>query len=415
MNLLYLVHRLPYPPNKGDKVRSYHLLKHLAARHRVFLGSFVDDPDDAQHIDTVRALCADLHVAPLQPRRAKLRSLGGLLSGAPLTLGYYRDAGLQHWVARTAAREQLDAAVVFSSSMAPYAESVAGLPTLVDFVDVDSAKWTQYASAHRWPMSAVYRREGKRLLACERAIAARAVRSFFVTEAECALFAALAPECAGRVEPLGNGVDAEHFAPAAARPSPFAPGELPIVFTGAMDYWPNVDAVSWFAQDVLPRLRADWPQLRFHIVGRAPTAAVRALACASVVVSGTVPDVRPYLQHAAVAVAPLRVARGIQNKVLEAMAMGCAVVAAQSCADVIGAVPGSELLAAGDGADFARQIDALLREPARASAIGAAGRQCVLRGFSWPAQLGRIDLHLAALPASASAAAPCTPLLEAAT
>ncbi len=398
-NLLYLVHRLPYPPNKGDKVRSYHLLQHLAARHRVFLGTFLDDPADAPHVDTVRALCAGAHVAVLTPARAKLRSLPGLLHGQPLTLGYYRDASLQRWVACTAARERLDAAVVFSSSMAPYATALPGVPMLVDFVDVDSAKWTAYAGARRWPLSWLYRREGRRLLAYERHVAAAAQRSFFVSDAECALFASAAPECASRIETLGNGVDAVHFTPDALRPSPYAADELPLVFTGAMDYWPNVDAVTWFAQAVLPRLRERWPRLRFHIVGRAPTPAVRALASAAVAVSGTVPDVRPYLQHAAVVVAPLRVARGVQNKVLEAMAMARPVVVAAACARVLDAVAGTELLSAESADDFVQQIDALLQAPDQARRIGAAARERVLQSFSWAAHLSRIDRSLNALPA----------------
>lgn len=414
-NILYLVHRLPYPPNKGDKLRSYHLLKHLSARHRVFLGTFIDDPDDAQHVGTVRALCADLHVARLQPRVAKLRSARGLVTGEALTLGYYRDAGLQRWVDRTAAAQRLDAAVVFSSSMAPYVRRLSassGLPVLVDFVDVDSAKWTQYADAlpaglSSLPGRAIYRREGRRLLAFERAVAAASRRSFFATPQECALFAAQAPECAERIEAMGNGVDADYFSAAAGRVSPFAAGELPLVFTGAMDYWPNVDAVTWFAREVLPRLRITWPCLRLHVVGRAPTAAVRALATGagspSVSVSGTVPDVRPYLQHAAVVVAPLRVARGIQNKLLEAMSMGCAVVAESACAAAVGADTGVELRAAADGDAFVHEIDALLRAPGRRADLGAAARARVLRGFSWGAQLGRIDRHLAAPEAGALA------------
>ena len=400
-NLLYLVHRLPYPPNKGDKVRSYHLLKHLAARHRVFLGTFVDDPEDEIHVDTVRALCAGLHVARLHPKPARIASLAGLLTGEALTLRYYRDAGLQRWVKQTAAAERLDAAVVFSSSMAPYAEGL-GLPTLVDFVDVDSAKWTQYAGNHPWPLSWLYRREGEKLLAYERQVAARSERSFFVTDKETEMFRSLAPECAQRVEAMSNGVDAAHYAPDAARPSPFAAGEVPVVFTGAMDYWPNVDAVTWFATDMLPRLRADWPALRFHIVGRSPTAAVRALACDAVSVSGTVPDVRPYLQHAAAVVAPLRLARGIQNKILEAMAMGRPVVAASVCAEAIRAEPGVELLTATDAAAFVHELDALLRQPQRAAAVGAAGRQRVLRDYSWDAHLSAFDRHLAAVPGRAT-------------
>ncbi|WP_259372948.1 TIGR03087 family PEP-CTERM/XrtA system glycosyltransferase [Azohydromonas sediminis] len=396
MNVLYLVHRMPYPPNKGDKVRSYHLLRHLAARHRVFLGSFVDDPADEAHVDTLRQWCAGLHLARLHPRSAKIQSLPALLGDEPLTLRYYRDAGLAQWVRAVAARERLDAVVVFSSSMAQYAEGL-GLPVLVDFVDVDSAKWAQYAEHHRWPLSWVYRREGERLLAVERAVASRAARAFFVTDAEAALFRRLAPECAARVATSGNGVDADHFAPDPARRSPFASGEVPVVFTGAMDYWPNVDAVTWFAREALPALRERWPALRFHVVGRSPAPAVQALAGDAVHVTGTVPDVRPYLQHAAVVVAPLRVARGIQNKVLEAMAMARPVVAAAGCAQPIGARLGDELIAAADAPGFVHEVDALLRDTARAAAIGAAGRRRVVDHHSWPAQLAPIDAALQTL------------------
>lgn len=398
-NVLYLVHRLPYPPNKGDKLRSYHLLRYLVARHRVFLGTFVDDPDDEVHVDTLRSLCAGLHVARLNPGSAKLASLAGLLRGEPLTLHYYDDAGLRRWVAQTLATQAIDAAVVFSSSMAQYAEGHSGLPMLVDFVDVDSAKWAGYAGSHRWPMSWLYRREGTLLLAYERAVTARARRAFFVTEQETSLFASLAPECASTIESMGNGVDAQFFAPDAARESPFNAGELPLVFTGAMDYWPNVDAVRWFTIDVLPALRKAWPALRFHIVGRNPTAAVRALAGAAVSVTGTVADVRPYLQHAAVVVAPLRLTRGVQNKILEAMAMARPVVAARGCVEAIAADPGTELLAADCGADYVREIDALLCGSVRAGEIGSAGRRWVVQSCSWDAHLAGFDRHLARIAA----------------
>ena len=401
-NLLYLVHRMPYPPNKGDKVRSYHLLKHLVARHRVFLGTFIDDPDDAVHLDKLRALCAGVHAVPLNPRLARLGSLSALWRGGALTLRYYHDAGLARWVAHTVATEGIDAAVVFSSSMAQYAEAQAGLPMLVDFVDVDSAKWADYADAHRWPLSWLYRREGTALLAYERAVTTRARRSFFVTEKETALFRSLAPECADGIEPLSNGVDADHFAPDPGRPSPFPPGETALVFTGAMDYWPNVDAVVWFAAEVLPRLRQAWPTLRFYIVGRSPSAAVLALRSDAVVVTGTVPDVRPYLQHAAAVVAPLRLARGIQNKILEAMAMGRPVVAATTCVEALHATPGIELLAAEQPGDYVQQLSGLLRAPACAAALGAAGRRRVVACYSWHAHLSGIDPHLARMGAPQS-------------
>jgi sugar transferase (PEP-CTERM/EpsH1 system associated) len=404
-NLLYLVHRLPYPPNKGDKVRSYHLLRHLAERHQVHLGTFIDDPDDEQHVDTVRGWCAGFHAARLAPRRARVASLAGLATGEALTLRYYRDAGLAAWVDRTLGAERIDAVVVFSSSMVQYAEGRPDLPLLVDFVDVDSAKWAEYAGRHPWPLSWLYRREGERLLAYERSAAARAKRSFFVTDKETELFRSLAPESAHSIEPLCNGVDAGFFAPDAQRASPYASGEVPLVFTGAMDYWPNIDAVTWFAQEVLPGLKRDWPTLRFHIVGRSPPPAVQALASESVKVTGTVPDVRPYLQHARVVVAPLRLARGVQNKVLEAMAMARPVVCAQACLEAIDADPGRELVGAGDAADFQRQVAALLQAPAAAEALGRAARERVLKSYSWQAHLSGLDRHLAPAATLAGAAA----------
>ena len=392
--ILFLTHRLPYPPNKGDKVRSYHLLKHLAARHKVFLGTFIDDPHDATYVDRVEQYCAEVCVVRLEPRAAQLRSLSGFVRGEALTLPYYRDRTLRTWVRSTIAEQRIDTAVVFSSSMAQYVSGIPDLRVLIDFVDADSAKWSDYATARAWPMSWIYRREGKRLLAHERAVAARSVRCFFVTDAEAELFRAQAPECAGRVSTMCNGVDAAYFSPDHVHESPYSGDELPIAFTGAMDYWPNVDAACWFASDVLPRLRARWPGLRFYVVGMRPAPSVQALAGEGVVVTGTVPDVRPYLQHAAVVVTPLRVARGIQNKVLEAMAMSRPVVASRACAGAIEGASAQELVTAADAGEFVDRIDALLREPERAATMGEAARRLVLQRYSWVAHLSRIDPYL---------------------
>ena len=391
--LLYLVHRMPYPPNKGDKVRSYHLLKHLQQNHQVFLGTFIDDPDDEQYLPTLKHLCPDQCVVRLNPRLAKLRSLTGLLSNEALTLGYYRSAGLRHWVNQVMQDHRIDATVVFSSAMAQYAPP--HVPTLVDFVDVDSAKWTQYAAARPWPLSWLYRREGERLLAFERSVAASAQSSFFVTPNEAELFKSLAPECAPRVSAIKNGVDSDFFTPDGSRPTPFAAGEQALVFTGAMDYWPNVDGVAWFVADMLPQMLQQWPKLRFYIVGRSPAPQVLALACDRVVVTGTVPDVRPYLQHAAAVVAPLRVARGIQNKILEAMAMAHPVVTVPSCADAIGAEEAQGVIRADDAAGFIQALGHLLGQPERSRALGLAARQCVLDNYSWQAHLSDIDAGLA--------------------
>jgi polysaccharide biosynthesis protein PslH len=394
-NILYLVHRLPYPPNKGDKVRSYHLLRHLLQRHRVFLGTFIDDPEDEQYLPLLRGLCPDLHVERIDPKSARVRSLSGLLSGEALTLTYYRNAGMQRWVKEIADTCRLQASVVFSSSMAQYAEPLSPeVPMLVDFVDLDSAKWTQYAPAHRWPLSWLYRREGEQLLGYERAVAAKSRRSFFVTPKETELFLSKAPECTEKVQPLSNGVDAEFFAPLSVRPNPFSVAEQAIVFTGAMDYWPNIDAVRWFVSEMLPMLLVHWPRVRFHIVGRNPTPEVHALASDRVVVTGTVPDVRPYLQHAAAVVAPLRVARGLQNKILEAMAMEQPVVTVGSCAEAIGATPEQGLLRADTPDEYLTALQRLLDHPRDVRGLKREARRFVMQRFSWQAHLSGIDACL---------------------
>jgi polysaccharide biosynthesis protein PslH len=404
--VLYLVHRMPYPPNKGDKVRSFHLLKHLCASHEVHLGTFVDDPADAVHLPVLQRMCASVHAVRLRPLTAKLASLRGLFLGQPMTLPYYRSRSLSAWVRKTLDEAGIDNVVVFSSSMAQYTEGVDPQRVLVDFVDVDSAKWTDYAPEHGWPLSWLYRREGEKLLAYERQVAARSRQSFFATDKETALFLASAPECQGKVSAMNNGVDAAYFAPDAQRASPFKPHETAIVFTGAMDYWPNVDAVSWFAKESLPVLRRRNPGLRFHIVGRSPTAAVQALAGEDVNVTGTVPDVRPYLQHAAVVVAPLRLARGIQNKVLEAMAMGRPVVAAKTCTEALLARPGLDLIAADAASDYVQAVQSLLTDPAHAERVGLAGRECVLARYDWAAHMSALDPHIlkTSLPGQRTAA-----------
>ena len=394
-NILYLVHRMPYPPNKGDKVRSYHLLRHLQQQHRVFLGTFIDDPEDVEHLPALQALCPDLHAEQLNPRITKLLSARGLLTGRSLSETFYRHAGMHRWVRQVQADHKIQATVVFSGVMAQFATPLLPkVPMLVDFVDVDSAKWGQYAPEHRWPMSWLYRREGERLLAYEREVARQAQQSFFVTPNETALFQSMAPEVAGRVQSISNGVNAEYFTPQPGSVSPFKADELPVVFTGAMDYWPNVDGVCWFVEQMLPQLTQRWPNLRFYIVGRNPSAQVKALAGSRVTVTGTVPDVRGYLQHAAAVVAPLRVARGIQNKILEAMAMEKPVVTVPSCADAIGADLESGILRAESAPEFVKALEVLLASPDKTAQLGRAARQFVLQHFSWDAHLSALDAWL---------------------
>ena len=403
-SLLFLAHRLPFPPNKGDKVRSYHFLRHLAGRYRVFLGTFVDDPSDWEHIETVRGLCAGMHVEALAPWKKRVRGTAGLLTGEAMTLSCYRSARLKDWIKKIAAREGITRTFAFSSPMAQYALDLPQMRSFVDFVDMDSAKWGEYARHRPWPISALYKREAARLFSCERDIAVRAEASIFVTREESDLFCTAAPECAQHVVAIRNGVDSEYFSPSHDFASPFPAGEHPIVFTGAMDYWPNVDAVLWFAREVLPEIRKRDGSARFYIVGMNPDSEVRALASdTSAVVTGRVSDVRPYLKHARVVVAPLRVARGIQNKVLEAMAMAKPVVVTMPTAVALSAQRGTELEVASEAPAFAEKV-LMLMDPERALRMGSLARARVLVDCAWPASYALLDELLERARASPVAA-----------
>lgn len=394
--LLFLAHRIPYPPDKGDKIRSFHLLRHLARAYKIHVGAFVDDPRDWRHVEYLKKMCGETCFVALQATRAKLRSLAALGTGEPLTLRYFRNPELARWVGDILASGRVERALVFSSAMAQYLEGASGqrLRRVLDFVDLDSDKWRQYSRRTRGPVRWLYRREAERLFEFERRYAMAFDASFFVSEAEARLFTAQAPETSARVSVVENGVDADYFSPGRSYSNPYDADEVVLVFTGAMDYWANVDAVEWFAREVLPRVRLDFPAACFYIVGARPVRAVRDLAdLPGVRVTGAVPDVRPYLAHARVAVAPLRIARGVQNKVLEAMAMGRPVVASPQAVD--GIRPCAELLewTADSPAASAGLLLKLLRQP-EVSPLGHALRAHVIRYYSWHENLLRVDAIL---------------------
>ncbi|MET3130815.1 sugar transferase (PEP-CTERM/EpsH1 system associated) [Oxalobacteraceae bacterium GrIS 1.11] len=382
-DLLFLAHRIPYPPNKGDKIRSYHLLKYLSGHFRVHLGCFIDDPADRQHLDSLRPLCASICGINQHPFAARLRSLKGLLYGQSMSLHYYRNGTLREWVEHLLGSGNIDCALAFSGPMAQYLQAAPTLRRVIDFVDVDSEKWLEYGAATDWPMSQLYRREARYLLDYEREVAQQFDGATFVSEAEASLFRQRAPSARHKVSFFNNGVDADYFSPHLAHANPYPPGRAALVFTGAMDYWPNVHAMQWFVWRVWPRLRRHFPALYFYIVGAKPTPQVTALArVPGVIVTGAVPDIRPYLAHAQLAVAPLRIARGVQNKVLEAMAMQKTVLASAQALEGISAVPGLEIELARDEAEFISQASRLLASPAQLE-MELAARRRILQDYSW--------------------------------
>ena len=396
-NILYLVHRLPYPPNKGDKVRSYNLLKHLAFNNNIYLGTFVDDPHDEIYIPVVQNLCASLYFEKINKRYAEIFSLTGLFTGDALSLSYYRSSTFQIWVNKIIENNKIDAIVVFSSAMAQFVPADFFSRTLVDFVDVDSQKWSEYSDKKFFPMSWLYRREGRALLKYERFLALKASHSFFVTEKERSLFTALAPESSLKTSALNNGVDLDFFSPDKVFSYPFHREDvncIHIVFTGAMDYWPNIDAVIWFVENVFSLLIKNNSNYRFYIVGRNPSPNILKLQSKFIFVTGTVDDVRSYLQFSTLVVAPLRIARGVQNKILEAMSMAKPVVASGECVRAIDSTDGVHVLSAETPLDFVEKIEYLINDKYRSNEIGQAARVNVYEKYSWNSHLKKIDEYL---------------------
>ncbi len=390
--LLLLAHRIPFPPDKGEKLRAYNFIVHLADRFDIRLGCLVDDPADWDGVASLRRLCGEVGAFGIARRRQRLKALLRARPGRSLMLDYYRSAELRRWTQGQLA-QGMDAALVYTAAMAPYVLG-AKLPTILDMVDVDSEKWAMYARRDRGPMRAIWRREARNLLGFERQAAAASTVTLLVSPPEAARFAELAPEARERIDWVENGVDLEAFSSARAWPDPFPNSGPHIVFTGHMDYWPNIDAVRWFTAEVMPRLRARRPAPRFWIVGANPSAAVKELAeVPGVHVTGRVPEVQPYIAHASVCVSPLRMARGIQNKVLEAMAMGRPVVASPQAFEGVRAEPGTHLLVADGAEQTARAVAAIL--DGRHPKLGEAARRAMEDGYAWEATLRRLDTHLA--------------------
>jgi sugar transferase (PEP-CTERM/EpsH1 system associated) len=386
--ILYLCHRIPYPPNKGDKIRSFNLLKALSEQYEVHLGCFIDDDFDYQYVDKLAQWCVDYKCRPQKKWRAKLKGLTSFLTGQPITIPYYSDVQLQRWVDHTLAKYQIDTVVVFSSSMAQFVDKpqYRHLHRVIDFVDVDSDKWRQYAENHGGIMRWVYQREHRLLQKVERQYCEHFDRSLFVSPDEAELFRTLMPhDLSPKIQPLLNGVDVRFFDP--SLPLSAAEFELNkpyIVFTGAMDYWANVDAVCWFVEHVWPGILQQHPTLHFMIVGGNPSSEVKELAKnPGIVVTGRVEDVRPYIHNALLVVAPLRIARGIQNKVLEAMAMNKIVIATAMAMEGINAPESAWLKQTDAAAEFTTHVLESLSSPSS----NIAARQWIIDHFTWSATL----------------------------
>ncbi len=405
VRLLVLTHRLPFPPHKGEKIRALNIVKHLARDHTVYLGCLVDDSGDLQHLERLRPWVHGVVHRRLRPRLRRALAASAIVGRAPITVRYFHTRALQSALDRLIEREAIEGILCSSSAMAEYlfrskhADRLGSIPKVMDLTDIDSRKWSDYADRFppwtRW----LYRREARTLAAYERRIARVFDQLLVVSDAERRAF----PEnpLPDNLVTMGNGVDLRYFSPRRSRRDTSPVPTL--VFTGVMDYAPNVDGVRWFVERVLPAIRREVPEVRLCIVGNRPTAEVRRLgAQRDVVVTGFVEDVRDYLAAADVCIAPLRIARGVQNKVLEAMAMGRSIVATRAAFEGLEAVPGRDLLVADDEATFASSTIGLLRDPVAREVLGRRARRYVEMRHSWEHNLAALDRLFAPSRAIAS-------------
>lgn len=399
--ILFLAHRAPWPPDRGDRIRSWHILRTLASMATVHVAAFADhEADRDTAMPVLDKLCRTAHVEVRAASRA-----GAAMRMAPqlkpLSLGVFGSKAMAAHVDLILSTRPISHIFAFSCQMAQFVPASFAGRFIMDFVDVDSAKFSAYArdDSRLSPMRYVHAYEGWRMAAWEKAVAERAALSLFVSEAEAALFRQRS--CLGndKVRALENGIDLDHFRPGVVPAAADGAGPL-VVFTGQMDYRPNIEAVSAFVHDTLPLLLETHPAARFAIVGRAPTPDVLALGeHPRVIVTGEVPDTRPWLAAADVVVAPLSVARGVQNKLLEAMAMGRPVVSSPAAAEGIDAVPGRDLFVAASPRETVDRIIELADDPTASCAMGAAARQRMEQRYAWDATLAPLKAMISDGPA----------------
>lgn len=385
MKILYLCHRFPFPPTQGGNIRSFNMIRHLATSHQVTVCSLARSEAEAKAGQGLAPFCQRFEMVEVNPTVQKLRTLARLPTLIPSSMGYFYSAELDRKVQRLLAEESWDLIVVHCSSAAQYVAHVKGIPKILDFCDMDSQKWLEYAHYKSFPLSFGYWLEGTKLVREEKRLARAFDISTVATRAEQETLDGFGTGADSDWFP--NGVDAEYF-----QPDGGSYDADTISFIGRMDYYPNQESMFNFCATVLPRLRAVRPNIKLVIVGADPTPEVRALGdLPGVTVTGSVPDVRPYVLRSALMVAPLNIARGTQNKILEAMAMGVPVVSSTVAAGGVDVQPEEDFLVASTPEDYAQAILRIIDSPEERERLAKNGRARMLTAHSWPGSMHRFD------------------------
>lgn len=385
MKILFVCHRFPYPPNRGGKIRPFNIIKHLSRSHQVTVASLARSAEEAEAGRGLAPFCHAYLMETVTPRQALAQMLLGAPTPRPASMAHFYSPLLARRVRREVATRDFDFIFVHCSSAAQYVEDIKGIPKILDFGDMDSQKWRDYAAFSRAPKSTVYWLEGVKMRRAEKRLAGKFDLLTCTTRAELETLRGLGIDTPSDWFP--NGVDLDYFAPGAEDRDPGS-----IVFVGRMDYFPNQQAVTHFCTAILPRIQAARPEATFTIVGTNPSKAIRALSARpGVSVTGAVPDVRPYARRAAVAVAPLKIARGTQNKMLESLAMGVPVVASPVAAGGIDAVPGEHFLVADGAEEFAAKTLRLMTQARTRRQYAEAGRARMESHHAWAGSMRRLD------------------------
>ena len=386
MNILYLCHRFPYPPKRGGKIRPFNMIRHLGqAGHRVTVCSLARSAAEAEEGSGIAPHCAAYEVAVVNEALQVARMVARLPLTTPSSMGYFYSGDLAQKLRRQLASQRFDLIFVHCSSVAPYVARVQGIPKILDFGDMDSQKWLEYAHSKPFPLSLGYRLEGLKMLAAEKRLARQFDLCTATTRSEWQTLEAYGTGAVTDWFP--NGVDAGYFSPTDGLYDSDT-----VSFIGRMDYYPNQECMKRFCAEVWPLLKQRRPLMKLLIVGADPSPEMRALGgLPGVTVTGSVPDVRPYIRGSAVMVAPLAIARGTQNKILEAMAMGVPVVTSSAAAGGVDAQADKHFLVADNAAEIAAAVLRIVEQPAERQRLANSGRERMCTHHDWSRSMLRLD------------------------